>query len=101
MEVSTPNRSFYPADLASILRQRWAEAGYELADLPDEYVLESLIDTLTEGFDPYRSKCLPKHFESVRSTLLSTAGRQGICPHRSRDPVRSSGRLLEAGSCAL
>ncbi len=56
------NRSYYPADLSIALRQRWREAGYDPAALPENDALEALIDTayqaslLREEDDPVQCR---------------------------------------------
>ncbi len=57
-------RSFYPADLSSVLRTRWQESGHDATVLPGEAGLEVLIDTayqaslLREEDDPVRCRIL-------------------------------------------
>lgn len=57
-------RSFYPADFSTILRQRWQEKGLDATVLPAGAGLEALIDTayqaslLREEDDPVRCRIL-------------------------------------------
>ncbi len=58
------NRSHYPIDLSTMLRQRWQESGQDSAVLPADTALEGLIDTayqaslLREESDPVQCRVL-------------------------------------------
>lgn len=58
------NYSYYPAELGSILKQRWQDAGYDVNVLPNEHGLLRLIDTayqtslLREEDDPVQCRVL-------------------------------------------
>ena len=57
-------RSLYPVDLSSVLRNRWQEDGYDAGELPEASMLQSLIDTtyqaslLREESDPVQCRIL-------------------------------------------
>lgn len=60
-------RSYYPADLALMLRHRWQEAGFQLDALPSADALGTLVDTA------YQASLLREENDPVRCRILVTS----------------------------
>jgi hypothetical protein len=59
--------SFYPADLATMLRQRWQQAGFASETLPNDGALRALLDTA------YQASLLREESTPVRCRILVAA----------------------------
>ncbi|TWU02930.1 putative sensor domain DACNV-containing protein [Stieleria varia] len=72
-------RSLYPVDLSNVLRKRWGEEAFDAAELPNDSILESLIDTayqaslLREESDPVQCRIMVASPDDVELAAVAKA----------------------------